>query len=355
MEFTKGNILRADVEAIVNTVNCVGFMGRGIAAQFKRTFPENFKAYEAACRRKEVVPGRMFVFATGQLTNPRFIINFPTKRHWCGKSRMEDIESGLAALVQEVRDRGIKSVAIPPLGCGLGGLEWSDVRPRIERAFADLSDVRTVVYEPNEEPGSARMSISGEVPKATPGRAVLVGLIDRYLAGLMDPSVSLLEVHKLMYFAQEAGEPLRLRYVKAPFGPYAENLRHVLAAVEGYLLSGYGDGGDAPDKPLELVPGAVGDAKDFLMQHPETMGRFERVAKLVEGFETPFGMELLSTVHWVAKREGAKDAAAIARAVHAWGPNKRMFTERQIQLTAQRLADEGWLPPLSDAGGGASA
>jgi O-acetyl-ADP-ribose deacetylase (regulator of RNase III) len=343
MEFTKGNILAADVEAIVNTVNCVGFMGRGIAAQFKRTFPENFKAYEAACKRKQVVPGRMFVFATGQLTNPRVIVNFPTKRHWRGKSRMEDIESGLAALVQEVRDRGIKSIAIPPLGCGLGGLEWSDVHPKIENAFADLSDVRTVVYEPNENPAAAKMSTSGEVPKATPGRAVLVGLVERYLAGLMDPSVSLLEVHKLMYFAQEAGEQLRLRYVKAPFGPYAENLRHVLAAVEGYLLSGYGDGGDAPDKPLELVPGAVGDAKDFLKQHPDTMSRFERVAKLVEGFETPFGMELLSTVHWVATREGAKDEAAIARAVHAWGPNKRMFTERQIQLTWQRLADEGWL------------
>jgi O-acetyl-ADP-ribose deacetylase (regulator of RNase III) len=297
----------------------------------------------------------MFVFATGQLTNPRFIVNFPTKRHWRGKSRIEDIDSGLAALVQEVRDRGIKSIAIPPLGCGLGGLEWSDVRPRIEQAFADLSDVRAVVYEPNENPAAEKMSTAGEVPKATPGRAVLVGLVERYLAGLMDPSVSLLEVHKLMYFAQEAGEPLRLRYVKAAFGPYAENLRHVLAAVEGYLLSGYGDGGDAPDKPLELVPGAVGDARDFLKQHPDTMSRFERVAKLVEGFETPFGMELLSTVHWVATREGAKDEAAIARAVHAWGPSKQMFTERQIQLTAHRLVDEGWLPALSDAGRGAHA
>jgi O-acetyl-ADP-ribose deacetylase (regulator of RNase III) len=351
MEFTKGNILRADTEAIVNTVNCVGFMGRGIAAQFKRTFPENFKAYEAACKRKEVVPGKMFVFVTGQLTNPRFIINFPTKRHWRGKSRIEDIESGLAALVQEVRARSVKSIGIPPLGCGLGGLAWRDVRPRIEGAFAGLADVRIVVYEPNDDGDATRMATSRGVPKATPGRAVLVGLVERYLAGLMDPSVSLLEVHKLMYFAQEAGEPLRLRYVKAPFGPYAENIRHVLAAVEGYLLSGYGDGGDAPDKPLDLVPGATDDARAFLKQHPDTLARFERVAKLVEGFETPFGMELLATVHWVAKREGARDEAAIARAVHAWGSNKRMFTERQIHVTARHLADQGWLPRLGDAGG----
>lgn len=346
MEFTKGDILRADVEALVNTVNCVGFMGRGIAAQFKRAFPENFRAYEAACRRKEVEPGKMLVFVTGQLTNPRFIINFPTKRHWRGRSRIGDIEAGLKALVKEVRDRRIKSLAVPPLGCGLGGLDWRDVRPRIERALAALMDVRTVVYEPSEDAGAPSVSTAAKTPKITPGRAVLVGLVDRYLAGLMDPFVSLLEIHKLMYFAQEAGEPLRLRYVKGPYGPYAENLRHVLAAVEGYLLSGYGDGGDAPDKPLELVPGAVGNARAFLDKHPETLARFERVAKLVEGFETPFGIELLSTVHWVVTREHAQEDAAVVRAVHAWGPQKQTFTPRQIRMAARRLADAGWIATL---------
>ena len=282
MEFTTGDILRADVEALVNTVNCVGFMGRGIAAQFKRVFPENFRSYEGACRRKEVVPGRMFVFSTGQLTNPRYIINFPTKRHWRGKSRLEDIELGLVALVKEVQERKIGSIAVPPLGCGLGGLDWSEVRPRIERAFADVPDVRVVVFEPSDDAAASRMSKAKEILKATAGRAVLVGLMQRYLAGLMDPVVSLLEVHKLMYFAQEAGEPLRLNYVKGPHGPYAENLRHVLAAVEGHLISGYGDGGDAPDKPLELMPGAAEDAKAFLEKHPETLARFERVAALVD-------------------------------------------------------------------------
>ncbi|WP_437637198.1 type II toxin-antitoxin system antitoxin DNA ADP-ribosyl glycohydrolase DarG [Sorangium sp. So ce854] len=343
MEFTKGNILRADTEAVVNTVNCVGFMGRGIAAQFKRVYPENFKAYEAACKRKEVVPGRMFMFETGQLTNPRFIVNFPTKRHWRGKSRIEDIESGLVALVEEVTKRGIKSIAIPPLGCGLGGLDWNDVRPLIERAFAALPDVRALVFEPNEEGPPDKMATTKEVPRMTPGRAVLVGLFEKYLAGLMDPAISLLEVHKLMYFAQEAGEPLRLKYVKAPYGPYAENLRHVLTTIEGYMISGYGDGGDAPEKPLELVPGAADDARAFLKDHPATLERFRRVVKLVEGFETSFGMELLATVHWVMTREGAGDRRAVADAVHAWTPRKQMFTEEQIHLTARRLAEEGWI------------
>lgn len=147
MEFTSGNILRADAEAIVNTVNCVGVMGRGLALQFKREYPANFKAYEAACKRKEVVPGSMFMFETAQLTNPRFIVNFPTKRHWRGASRIDDIEAGLVALVHEVKKRGIKSIAIPPLGCGLGGLDWNGVRPLIERAFKTLPEVRTLVFE----------------------------------------------------------------------------------------------------------------------------------------------------------------------------------------------------------------
>ena len=134
IEYKTGDILAADTEALVNTVNCVGVMGRGIALQFKNAFPENFVAYERACRLGEVQPGRMFVFDTHGLTNPRFIINFPTKRHWRGKSRLEDIDSGLEALVEEIRARGIRSIAIPPLGSGLGGLNWLDVRPRIEQA-----------------------------------------------------------------------------------------------------------------------------------------------------------------------------------------------------------------------------
>jgi hypothetical protein len=183
----------------------------------------------------------------------------------------------------------------------------------------------------------------GISPKMTAGRAALLGLMNRYLAALMDPSISLLEVHKLMYFLQEAGEPLRLRYVKAPFGPYAENLRHVLRDIEGHLISGYADGGDAPDKQLALVPGAVGDAESFLEAHPATHGRFDRVVRLVEGFETPFGLELLATVHWVATQEQAQDEQQILRAAYAWGPRKRQFTSAQIGLAVERLRSEGWL------------
>jgi O-acetyl-ADP-ribose deacetylase (regulator of RNase III) len=341
IEFKTGDILQADAEALVNTVNCVGIMGRGIALQFKQAFPDNFKAYEAACARTEVQPGRMFVTETGFLANPKFIINFPTKRHWRGRSRIEDIEAGLKALADEIRRRGIRSIAVPPLGSGLGGLDWAEVRPLIEAALGKL-DVQAIVFEPHAS-AEPRPVKRARAPSMTEGRAALVGLMRRYLGGLLDPFVTLLEVHKLMYFMQEAGQPLRLRYAQAPYGPYAENLRHVLREIEGHFVSGYADGGDAPDKELALVPGAAEEANAFLAQHAETRARFERVADLVEGFETPFGLELLSTVHWVVAREGAQAEDDLVRRVYAWNERKRRFSPRQIALARDVLARKGWI------------
>lgn len=351
IEYTSGNILDADAEALVNSVNCVGVMGRGIALQFKKAFPENYKAYAAACRRGEVQPGRMYVFETQRLTNPRYIINFPTKRHWRGKSRLSDIEAGLEALVDEISRRGIRSIAIPPLASGLGGLAWADVRSRMDRALRSLTDIRITVFEPKGALVTADMAKSPEVPDMTPGRAALVGLMHRYLGALMDPFVTLLEVHKLMYFMQEAGEPLRLRCVEAPYGPYAENLRHVLQAIEGYFISGYAYGGDEPDKELKLVPGAVADALAYLAAHPETHTRFDRVADLVEGFETPFGLELLSTVHWVATHKKVKTAEDVVNEAYAWSDRKRRFSERQLRLALEVLAKKDWLPGIYSASG----
>ena len=152
IEYRTGDIFTMDAEALVNSVNCVGVMGRGIALQFKNLYPANFKSYAAACEREEVQPGRMFVFETGQLTNPRYIINFPTKRHWRAKSRIGDIESGMKSLVEEIRARNIQSVAIPPLGSDLGGLQWLDVRPVIEAALQELNDIRLIIFEPGSGP-----------------------------------------------------------------------------------------------------------------------------------------------------------------------------------------------------------
>ncbi len=346
IEYKSGDILREDVEALVNTVNCVGVMGRGVALQFKKSYPKNFKTYALACKNEEVQPGRMFVFETKQLTNPRYIINFPTKRHWRGKSRMEDIEAGLEALVEVVRQYNIHSIAIPPLGSGLGELDWAGVKSRIEAAIQPLTGVRVIIYEPKGAPATKKMTHSREVPSMTAGRAALVELMYHYLSGLLDPFVTLLEVHKLMYFMQEAGEPLQLKFKQALYGPYAENLRHVLLAIEGHLISGYADGGDMPDKQLKLVPGAVQDAKDFLDHHKETRAHFGKVAELVEGFESPFGLELLSTVHWVMKNELVQSVDDVVRHTYAWNVRKRQFTARQIIIAIDVLTRMGWVDKI---------
>jgi O-acetyl-ADP-ribose deacetylase (regulator of RNase III) len=337
-----GNLFDSDAEALVNTVNCVGVMGRGIALQFKGRYPDNFKAYELACRQKKVIPGKMFIFEMDKIVNPRYIINFPTKRHWRGASRIEDIEAGLVDLAEVIVKRRIASIALPPLGSGLGGLEWGIIRDRIEDALKSLTDVNIEVYTPSEAAAAKRPFKNKVAPKMTPGRAALVSLVQRYLSGLLDPFVTLLEIHKLMYFLQESGEPLKLRFIKAIYGPFAENLSHVLKAIEGNLLSGYADGGDAPNKRMEIVPGAERDAKEFLAQNADTSACIAQVVKLVEGFETPLGMELLATVHWVAKNE-AKTLPEIVSRTYEWGPRKRNFSDRQIRLAAQRLADQGWI------------
>lgn len=342
IEHTKGDILEADAEALVNTVNCVGVMGRGIALQFKHAYPANFKEYAAACKRGDIQPGRMLIHDTGQL-QPRWIVNFPTKRHWRDRSRLEDIRSGMDALVHEIRTRDIHSIAIPPLGSGLGGLDWPIVRRVIEDALAAVPDVQVLLFEPTPDAARARAPQRQDSLRMTAGRAALVGLIQRYLRGMMEPSISLLEVHKLMYFLQAAGEPLRLRYVKAFYGPYAENLRHVLSEVEGHLTHGYSGEGDAPNEQLELLPGAVDKAEAFLIDHDATRERFERVASLADGFETPYGLELLATAHWVATKERAATTDDIVTAIYAWGPGKNQFSRPQITLAVQRLTNGAWV------------
>jgi len=153
IERKHGDILKADAEALVNTVNCVGIMGRGIALQFRKAFPENYKTYRAVCDREELHPGKMLVYNLNSLENPHYIINFPTKRHWQDKSLIEDIELGLKALVEEVRKLGIRSIAIPPLGCGSGGLKWKEVRPKIEEAFRSLPEINVLMYETDRSSG----------------------------------------------------------------------------------------------------------------------------------------------------------------------------------------------------------
>jgi O-acetyl-ADP-ribose deacetylase (regulator of RNase III) len=343
IEYAAGNLLQADAEALVNTVNCVGYMGKGIALQSKQAYPENFRAYERACQAKVVRPGHMFIFETGRMMNPRYIINFPTKRHWRGKSRIGDIQSGLAALTEDVKRLGIKSIAIPPLGCGNGGLNWSEVRPLIESAFVSLPDVRVLLYAPRGTPDARTMPVGTDKPRMTPSRALFIKLIEQYAA--MDYRRTLLEIQKLAYFLQEAGEPLRLRYEAGRYGPYAANLNKVLERIEGHFVRGYGDS-QKPDAEIDVLPGAVEEADAFIADRRESRERLQKVSDLIEGFATPYGMELLSSVHWVARHgmSAVTDAEGAIAAVHQWNERKReMFKPAHIHIAWQRLQEQGWL------------
>jgi O-acetyl-ADP-ribose deacetylase (regulator of RNase III) len=353
IEIAKGNLLESRVEALVNTVNTQGIMGKGIALQFKQAFPAMFREYEKACKAGEVRLGKMQVYDLGGLTGgPRWIINFPTKGHWRERSRLADIEAGLKDLVGTVRQLGIHSIAVPPLGCGNGGLNWADVQPRIEAAFAELPDVKVQLFAPGDAPQPEAMPNRTERPKMTMGQAALIALIDRYLNGLLDPFVSLLEIHKLMYFLQEAGQELRLQYEAKPYGPYARNLRQVLIRLEKHYTLGYGDGKDVPTRPIELLPGAVEEAKSFLAQNPDIQKRMDRVVKLIDGYEDPYGLELLSTVHWVMREnpEAREKPQPAIESVRNWASRKRRTLKPDHLLKAwQRLREQGWNPTSANA------
>ncbi len=344
IELTQGNILKADAEALVNTVNCVGFMGKGIALQFKKAYPKNFDAYHKACDAGEVQPGRMFIFDLRSMLNPKFVVNFPTKRHWRANSRYEDIESGLDAMVAEVRERGIQSIAIPPLGCGLGGLDWNEVRPMIEKAFAALPNVRVLLFEPASAPEAKAMPVRTEKPKLTVARALFIRLMDQYASQAY--RLTLLEIQKLTYFLQEAGQQLKLNYEAGHYGPYAQNLNKVLETLERHYTSGYGDS-QKPDVEIELLNGAASEAELFLSGLAPEHERLARVNRLIAGFETPYGLELLASVHWLAVHKtppsGNPDAAV--NGISDWSDRKRrMFRPAHIEVAWDRLASEGWIP-----------
>lgn len=347
MQQIKGNILEANAEALVNTVNTKGVMGKGIALQFKKAFPEAFKAYKNACDNGELHIGKVHVFeyVTSQ---PHYIINFPTKDDWKKPSRIEYIEKGLESLIEAIQKYKIHSIAIPALGCGQGGLKWKDVLPLIQSAFEKVPDVNVILYPPQEAPASTLMPNATERPKMTIGRAMVLKLLKQYC--VLGYELTFLEIQKLLYFLQEAGEPLQLRFEKYHYGPYADNLRHVLTRFEGHYTVGFGEGRSNPRTPIKILPQALDELENYLKEHhaqiDEYNARLERVKKLITGFETPLGMELLATVHWLVKHESvnANNQEEIISKIQSWNQHKKnAMKPAHIRIAMERLKQERWI------------
>jgi O-acetyl-ADP-ribose deacetylase (regulator of RNase III) len=342
-----GDLLQANTEALVNTVNCVGVMGKGIALQFKRHYPETFDAYEAACKRGEVTIGTMFVTETGHLDGPRYVINFPTKKHWRAPSQLAYIDAGLTDLIRVLRDLNIKSVAVPPLGVGNGGLEWADVEPRLVEALEQVPDIRAIIYPP----GAGTRAIKGlDGLRMTWGRAVLLEALRRYLdqRRAMEPwedpvGVSHLEIQKLMYFANTAEPSLGLDFAPSRYGPYSERVRHLLQGMEGSFTSGLGDGTAKvlANEPISLTEQGSQALSHYLADAAaanRVSSAVDTVLRIIEGFEGPYGVELLASTHWVATKEGAHEPGTAAAAVRKWTKRKgRIFTDDRIGVALDRI------------------
>lgn len=345
--FTQGNLLEARVEALVNTVNTVGVMGKGIALMFKERFAENFRRYAAACKAGQVRTGEMFVTEVNELDGPRWIVNFPTKQHWRGNSRMEWITEGLQDLRRFLIENKVESIAIPPLGAGNGGLDWAEVRPRIEAALAGL-DTEILVYEPVRQ--YQNVAKRSGIEKLTPARALMAELVRRYW--VLGMECSLLEIQKLAWFLERSIEragltSLDLRFVPHKYGPCADRLRHLLEGLDGSYLHCDKRIGDAD--PLDVI-WFEDDRKTLVQTYLKTeaseyVPALEATAALIDGFESPFGMELLATVDWLLVKEGvAPRVPAVREGLRRWrgGPEAaerkdRLFDDRALSIALERL------------------
>ena len=348
IEFTQGNLLESKAEALVNTVNTVGVMGKGIALMFKEAFAENFTAYHTASKAKEIQVGKMFVTERRDLVGPRWIINFPTKQHWRNPSKLEWIEAGLKDLHRIITEKGIRSIAIPPLGSGNGGLDWSEVRLRIEAAFSDLVDVAITVYEPTSQYQNVAKRSGAE--KLTPARAMIAELIRVYW--VLGFECSLLEVQKLAYLLERAiavlalPNPLNLEFKANKFGPYAPRLTHLLDNLDGSYLH---CGKRLADAGALDVIWFDDDKKDVVAAYLKSEGKayapaLQLTTKLIEGFQSPLGMELLATVDWLIEQQKLeRTVVGIRDGLACWpygaGDRKlKLFDDRLIGLALDRLA-----------------
>ncbi|WP_407312646.1 macro domain-containing protein [Pseudomonas sp. nanlin1] len=359
IRFTHGNLLEAKTEALVNTVNTVGVMGKGIALMFKERFAENYRLYLAACKAGEVETGKIHVTAVNELEGPRWIVNFPTKRHWRSPSQMAWVTEGLHDLRRFLIENQVKSVAVPPLGAGNGGLKWPEVREQIIAVLSNL-DVDVLVFEPSSQ--YLNVAKRSGVEKLTPARALIAELVRRYW--VLGMECSLLEIQKLAWFLERAivklpgtENPLDLKFVAHKYGPYANRLEHLLNSLDGSYLH---CDKRISDAGISDVIWFDEERKSFLQTYLKTEAReyslaLEHTVELIDGFESPFGMELLATVDWLLSQKGVSPTLpAVREALAQWdggtaiaSRKSKIFDDQALTIALKRLTSSSFRPEMA--------
>lgn len=336
IKFITGDLLRSDAEALVNTVNTVGVMGKGIALQFKEAFPHNNKVYVQACKNKELEPGKLIaVLDSNLIFGEKLIINFPTKVHWRNPSKMEYIADGLSALREMIIEKGIKRIAIPPLGAGNGGLKWEDVKPLIISSLEGI-DVDVQIYEPN---AAIKEVLQKEgTPKKqelTAARASL--LYSLFAFESFGEYSSLFSANKLAYFLQRMGQNLKLQFKAHHYGPYAIGVEKVLYHLNGTFLAGLEQGQARAFEPLKLNY----EKWDMVNEYVSSMNqvdrdRLQQLLFFLKNFTSELSLEILATVDFILNEHPTYTVDEVMQSIATWNFRKKSLFKRE---SVQRAYD----------------
>lgn len=341
LEIVSGNLFDCDAQALVNTVNTVGVMGKGIALQFKEAYPHNFNVYRKACKANRLTTGQVLGVKDRDVFGERWIINFPTKQHWRQKSKYEYISEGLVALRAFLIEEQISSVAIPPLGCGNGGLEWPTVKKMIEEALADLPIV-CYIFEPNANiQNQLRQKNKDTQVKMTPARAMLLISLYRYEEDF-EP-VSLFVATKLAYFLQRLGGPFeKLQFRRSYYGPYATGMNHFVRTFNGSYLTGLETNEARPFDNLPLNYARQSEITDYVAENLSAKNKqiLADLERLTEGYKTAYGLEILATVAFIRQEKPELDRAGILKEARGWSNRKvELLRPEYIDQAVKRLDD----------------
>ncbi len=338
IRYVVGNMLSADTQALVNTVNTVGVMGKGIALQFKERYPQNYAKYLAACKSGELTTGRLLVVKEKTLDEDRIIINFPTKKDWKHPSKYEYVEAGLQALRETIAKYNIRSIAIPPLGCGNGRLQWDKVQRLMEHYLGDLDNVDILIYQPNDAvkeilKKEARSKSSASL---TPARAMLLYAMFYYES--QGENASVFVANKLAYFLQRLGERSfsRLKFTAQSYGPYSPGVAHVLHALNGKYLTGMEQMEAKPFEPLTLQYAAAKEVSEYVKTRlrPEQRDRLRMLITLTDGFLSTLSLEILASVDYIRKEYPQISKEETISRIGTWTERKKELFKEQYIITA---------------------